>query len=173
MAYQFPLITSSNCSTHPLDVLVTLEAFVPCPIVDVLDFLAAEDVLPKVLTGFGMVPAVAYTSDVSGPWNQQCSHRIVHLVVGSTANEAVTHYDKPGYFAYRASNRSFALKYLIKEARGQLLFSATTCGTQVKWTYTFGVKNKLTKLPLRLYVLTQWKGYMDACLKNTVKHFTT
>jgi Polyketide cyclase / dehydrase and lipid transport len=173
MAYQFPQTKSSNGSTHPLDVPVTLEAFVPGPIEDVFDFLAAEDVLPKVLTGFGMVPAVAYTSDVSGTWNQPGSHRIVHLADGSTANEAVTHYDRPGYFAYRVSNPSFALKYLIKEARGQFWFSATTGGTHVKWTYTFHAKNRLTKLPLRLFVLTQWKGYMDVCLKNTIKHFTT
>ncbi len=38
-----------------------------CRIADVFDFVASEDVLPKILTGYGLVPAVAFTSDVSGP----------------------------------------------------------------------------------------------------------
>ena len=82
-------VANSRPAAFP-DVAVTRQIFVPGRIVDVFDFVAGEDVLPKILTGYGLVPAVAFTSDVSGPWDQVGSHRIVHLADGSTAEEQVT-----------------------------------------------------------------------------------
>jgi len=154
-----------------LEIAVTRELFIPGDIRDVFDFIAAQDVLPKILTGYGLVPGVASTSDVSGPWDQPGSTRIVHLLDGSTVNEGVTHYDRPAYFAYRVSDPSFSLKHLMSYARGQFWFVRAEGGTQVKWTYTFRARNGFAKIPLRLFVSTQWKGYMDVCLKNVVKHF--
>ncbi|PJI44677.1 MAG: polyketide cyclase [Rhizobium sp.] len=156
-----------------LNVAVTRETFVSHAIQDVFDFVAAEDVLPKILTGYGMVPGVASTSDVSGPWDLPGSHRVVHMADGSTVNEGVTHYDRPSYFAYRVSNPSFALKHLMTEAIGQFWFEPSNGVTKVKWTYTFRAKNRLTKVPLTLFVKSQWKGYMDVCLANVIEHFST
>jgi hypothetical protein len=36
----------------------------------------------------------------------------------------------------------------------------------------FHAKSRLTKFPLARFVNTQWKGYMDVCLENVVKHFS-
>ncbi|UFZ03490.1 SRPBCC family protein [Bradyrhizobium ontarionense] len=162
-----------NHLANHLTVAVTHEAFVPGRIDDVFDFVAAEDVLPKILTGYGLVPAVAFTSDISGPWDQPGSHRVVHLADGSTVDEGVTHYDRAAYFAYRVSNPSFALKHLMTGATGQFWFEATEGGTRVRWTYTFHAKNRLTRLPLTLFVKSQWNGYMDVCLRNIIKHFAS
>jgi hypothetical protein len=101
-----------------LDVEVTRQIFVPGRVEDVSDFVAAEDVLPKILTGYALVPGVASTSDISGPWDQPGSHLIVHLLDGSTVNEGITAYNRPSYFAYRVSNPSFALKHLMAERAG-------------------------------------------------------
>lgn len=155
-----------------LNVAVTLAVFVPGAIPDVFDYLVAEDVLPKILTGYGLVPGVSATSDVSGPWDRPGSHRIVHLADGSTAREGVTAYERPGYFAYRVSDPSFALKHLMTEARGQFRFVPAEGGTDVRWTYTFRARNRLAKFPLTLFVKTQWRGYMDVCLRNVVRHFS-
>jgi hypothetical protein len=155
----------------PLEVAVTRMLFVPAPIGDVFDFVAAEDVLPKILTGYGLVPGVASTSDVSGPWDRPGSHRIVHLLDGSTVKEGVTHYERPAYFAYRVSDPSFSLRHLMSYARGQFWLAPAEGGTQLKWTYTFHAKNRIAKIPLGLFVKTQWKGYMDVCLKNVIGHF--
>jgi hypothetical protein len=154
-----------------LDASVTRNAFVSARIEDVFDFVAAEDVLPKILTGYGLVPGVASTSEISGPWDRPGSHRIVHLLDGSTVNEGVTEYDRPSYFAYRVSNPSFALRHLMTEARGQFWFAPVQAGTRLKWTYTFRAKDRIAMLLLVLFVKTQWKGYMDICLANVVKHF--
>ncbi|WOH50126.1 SRPBCC family protein [Bradyrhizobium sp. sBnM-33] len=150
---------------------MTQEIWLPGPIADVFDFVAGEDVLPKILTGYGLVPAVAFTSDVSGPWDQVGSHRIVHLADGSTAEESVTHYDHASYFAYRVSNPSFSLKHLMVDARGQFWFMEEKGGTRVKWTYSFAAKNRLARIPLALFVKTQWSGYMRTCLHNVVGNF--
>lgn len=50
-----------------LEVAVTLEHFIPGDIGKVFYFVAAQDVLPTILTGYGLVPGVASTSNVSGP----------------------------------------------------------------------------------------------------------
>jgi len=102
-----------------LDVAVTLERFIAGDIQAVFDFVAAQDVLPKILTRYGLVPGVASTSDVSGPWDQPGSTRTVHLLDGSTLREGLTHHARPTYFAYRISEPSFSLKHLMSHARGQ------------------------------------------------------
>jgi Polyketide cyclase / dehydrase and lipid transport len=160
-------------ATKHLSVPVTLKAWVLGAIGDVFDFVAAEDVLSKILTGYGLVPAVAFTSDISGPWDQPGSHRIVHLADGSTVNEGLTDYERASYFAYRVSNPSFALKHLMTEATGQFWFEAADGGTKVTWTYTFRAKNRITKLPLMLFVKSQWNGYMAVCMKNIIRHFAS
>ena len=155
-----------------LEVTVTLERFIPGDIADVFDFVAGQDVLPKILTGYGLVPGVASTSDVCGPWDQPGSTRTVHLLDGSTVREGLTHHDRPTHFAYRVSDPSFSLKHLMSHARGQWWFVAAEGGTRATWTYTFQAKNSWAEIPLRLFVSTQWKGYMASCLDNTVAHFT-
>ena len=163
---------TSKVANTSLVVAVTREAVVSHTIEDTFDFIAAEDVLPKILTGYGLVPGVGFTSDVSGPWDQPGSHRIVHLKDGSSVAEGVTDYERPAYFAYRVSNPTFALKHLMAYATGQFWLNTVPGGTNVRWTYTFHAKNWLTKLPLALFVNTQWKGYMDVCMKNIVAHFS-
>jgi hypothetical protein len=157
--------------TSPLDVAVTLEVLVPGAIGEVFDFIAAEDVLPKILPGYGLVPAVNSTADVSGPWDSPGSNRIVHLSDGSRVREGVTHYDRPGYFAYRVRDPSFAPRHLMTGATGQVWLAASADGMRVRRTCTFRARNRLLKLPLTLFVATQWRGYMDVCLKNVVADF--
>jgi len=60
----------------------------------------------------------------------------------------------------------------MSHAGGEWWFEPAEGGTHVRWTYTFHAKNRLTKFPLALFVNTQWKGYMDVCLENVVKHFS-
>jgi hypothetical protein len=45
-----------------LEVSVTREVLIPTERAEVFDFVAAQDVLPKVLTGYGLVPGVASTT---------------------------------------------------------------------------------------------------------------
>lgn len=153
-------------------VSVTREVVVPADSEAVFDFVAAEDVLPKVLTGYGLLPAVVATSGNTGPWSEPGSRRIVHLADGNTAREELTLYERPGRFAYRVSDPTFALRHLMREARGEWWFSPVEGGgTRIRWTYTFQPRGALTSVPLALFARMQWAGYMDACMDNIVRHF--
>lgn len=137
----------------------------------VFDFVTVEDVLPKVLTGYGLLPAVLRTSGNTGPWDRPGSARMVHLADGTTAREEVTAYERPRYFAYRTSDYTFALRYIAKFAEGQWWFEDDANGTRVRWTYTFHGKGRLRSILLALFVKTQWVGYMRTCIRNVQNHF--
>lgn len=153
------------------EVSIAKQVVVPAPLGDVFDFPAAEDVLPKILTGYRQVPGVAFTSDVSGPWDRAGSHRIVHLADGSTVQEGLTRFQAPHFFAYRIWNPSFALRHLITDAEGAFSFVETAHGTELAWSYRFHARNRLAKVALRWFVEYQWKGYMEVCLRNILAQF--
>jgi len=153
-----------------LTVEATMEIDVAAAIEPVFDFVSAEDVLPKVLTGYGLLPPVDRTSGNTGPWDRPGSSRTVHLADGNTAREEVTAYVRPTYFAYRTDNYTFALKFIATGAKGQWWFNADSEVTHIKWSYEFTAKGRVTAVLLSLFVRTQWAGYMRVCLENTRRY---
>ena len=116
----------------------TLEARIAAPLLSVFDFIVAEDVLPKVLTGYGLLPAVVRSSGNTGPWDQPGSARTVHLADGSTAREQVTAYERPVYFAYaRAALSGSVATHSLPEA----LNSARTVSIVATIVLTGALKN--------------------------------
>jgi Polyketide cyclase / dehydrase and lipid transport len=157
----------------PSEISITRTALIPGAPEAVFAFIAAEDVLPKVLTGYGPLPGVVRTSDHTGPWDQVGSARVVHLADGGTAREQVTLLESPRRFAYRVWDISNPIvKTLAVEARGDWTFVAVGQSTQVNWTYTFVAKNAFTAVPLLLIARVLWRGYMDVCLDNSVRLMT-
>ena len=150
------------------DIAITREVTIPRPRADVFDVVAAEDVLPKVLTGYGPLPAVVATSDTTGPWDRPGSARVVHLADGSTLREQVTAYRRPGYFSYRVwAFDNPVINSLASGGRGEWIFTDVPGGTHVRWTYAFKRRSVLAGVPLSLVIHTLWRGYMDVCLANT------
>lgn len=140
---------------------------IPAPVARVFALVTAEDVLPKVLTGYGPLPAVVATSERSGPWTEPGSMRVVHCADGSTAREQVTHHVAPSAFAYRVWGFSHpVLRMLAIEARGQWAFLGIDGSTRVEWTYTFVARHRAAVGPLWMFSRLLWRGYMDACLEN-------
>lgn len=151
-------------------VAVTRQAVIPGTPDAVFKFIAAEDVLPKVLTGYGPLPAVVGTSGHTGPWDRPGSARVIHLADGSTVREQVTHHDGPRFFAYRVWDFGNPIvRRLADEARGEWTFVAVPGGTQATWTYTFRARNGWAALPLSGIAQLLWRGYMDVCLENAVR----
>lgn len=167
----FPKSSMSFKRIPGQQISVTLEVLVRSAVGDVFDFVVAEDVLPTILTGYGLLPAVVSTSANSGPWSEPGSQRTVHLADGNTALEEVTAFDRPGYFAYRTSQFTFALKYLAAAATGQWWFEPQGESTQVRWTYTFQARSALAAFALNLFARLLWAGYMRACIRNVQRHF--
>jgi Polyketide cyclase / dehydrase and lipid transport len=156
------------------DVQVVRKAVIAKDIQSIFNFITAEDVLPKVLTGYGPLPAVTHTSDVSGSWETPNATRTVHLADKSTVREQMlerTPYKSFSYRVWEIGNPIVAA--LANGATGQWIFTETAQGTEIQWTYTFKAKNALAAVPLSMIGSILWRGYMDVCLKNTAKHMTT
>jgi Polyketide cyclase / dehydrase and lipid transport len=168
-----PASSPKGSAVMPSEVSITRTALIPGATEAVFAFIAAEDVLPKVLTGYGPLPAVVRTSDHTGPWDQVGSARVVHLADGGTAREQVTLLEAPRRFAYRVWDISNPIiSALTTEARGDWTFVAVAQGTQVTWTYTFVAKNAIAAVPLSAIAQVLWRGYMDVCLENSVRLMT-
>lgn len=165
--------SSPSSSKEPMkvfEVAITREAIIPGSVTDVFAFITAQDVLPKVLTGYGPLPAVVRTSEVSGPWDVPGSSRVVHLADGTTVREQVTQFTNPTGFAYRIFEFGNPIVgALASGARGEWTFSEAPSGTKVRWTYTFLAKNGLTAIPLSGITQILWRGYMDVCLDNSIR----
>jgi Polyketide cyclase / dehydrase and lipid transport len=156
------------------EVAITRTAVIPGTPEQVFAFIAAEDVLPKVLTGYGPLPAVVRTAEHTGAWDVPGSARLIHLADGSTVREQVTHYAPPGYFAYRVwAFGNPIISALATQARGEWAFAAEAAGTKVTWTYTFTAKNAAFALPLSGITQLLWRGYMDVCLENAQRLMAT
>lgn len=149
-------------------IAITRTAVIPGSIEAVFEFIAAEDVLPKVLTGYGPLPAVVSTSDHTGSWDQPGAARVIHLADGSRVREQVTDHRAPAFFAYRVWDfGNPIIRLLARGARGEWVFSTEGNSTRVIWTYCFYAKNRLAALPLTGIVHLLWRGYMDVCLENS------
>jgi hypothetical protein len=147
---------------------LTLSMVLPGSVTQVFDFIAAEDVLPKILTGYGPLAAVVRTSDHTGPWTVAGSQRRVHLADHSSASEQVTLYERPHRFNYRVWDFSHPLiRSLAASGRGEWTFREVGEGTQVVWTYTFVARHWAARWPIWLVVHLLWRGYMRVCLLNS------
>ena len=152
--------------TH--EVSITRQAVIPGTPEAVFAFIAAEDVLPKVLTGYGPLPAVVKTAENTGPWTQVGSARLIHLADATTVREQLTTYEPSKRFAYRVWEFGNPIvRTLATGARGDWIFSAAPGGTLVTWTYTFTAKNAVAALPMSGITQILWRGYMDVCLENS------
>jgi len=150
------------------EVSITRQAVIPGTPQAVFEFIAAEDVLPKVLTGYGPLPAVVKTSENTGPWTVAGSARLIHLADGSTVREQVTDFEPSKRFAYRVWEfGNPIISSLATGARGEWTFAPAAGGTLVTWSYTFNAKNGLAALPLSGITQILWRGYMDVCLENS------
>jgi Polyketide cyclase / dehydrase and lipid transport len=160
--------TTPEESTRSHEVSITRQAVISGTPETVFNFITAEDVLPKVLTGYGPLPAVVKSSENTGPWTIPGSARLIHLADSSTVREQLTHFEPSKHFAYRVWDFGNPLiRSLSPGARGEWIFSPVPGGTLVTWTYTFTAKNAVTALPLSGITQILWRGYMDVGLENS------
>lgn len=151
------------------DVPITLTMTLPGHPAQVFDFIAAEEVLPQILTGYGPLPAVVGTSGHTGPWTVAGSRRKVHLADGGSVSEQVTLFARPARFAYRVWDFTHpVIRLLAESARGEWRFDFDgSAATRVVWTYTFVPRHALARWLVWLIANVLWRGYMRVCLVNS------
>ena len=121
--------------------------------------------LPRMFRGFGPLPAVVATADQTGEWDHVGARRVVKLSDGHEANERITAYDRPRYFAYRVGPfEAGPLRHVVVEVDGEWWFTARDAtSTAIRWTYTFRPRRYATPV-VRLLIARLWRGYAKRAL---------
>ena len=147
-------------------VQATVSGRMPVDARKAFDFVTAEDVLPKILTGYGLVPGVTGTMGLSGDWHTPGTYRIVLLKGGGQAREELRSFVPPHSFEYVVSDFTIALKYLVEHAVGRWVFTPDDGGVRVEWTYDFCARGSVAASLLDFIVRRQWVGYMRRSMEN-------
>jgi hypothetical protein len=153
---------------HTISVSASVHVAVPRPAL--FDWFIPIE-LPRILLGYGPVPAITATSGQTGAWDQPGSSRTVHLADGSTAREQVTVCVRPSHFGYRVGEFTGNVRHLATGARGAWTFdeSGAGGGTDVRWTYTFVARSAVARVVLAPVVRVLWRGFMRAALQRMVE----
>lgn len=128
------------------------------------DFVTAEDVLPKILTGYGWVPGVTHTSELTDDWREPGASRLVHLKGGGTVREEMVECLPPHRFEYIVRDFTISLKRLVWFGVGSWVFTPVEGGVLIHWTYTFRARSGLAAWLLTWIVRVHWLGYMRQAL---------
>ncbi|MEZ5443030.1 MAG: hypothetical protein R3F15_16280 [Lysobacterales bacterium] len=123
--------------------------------------------LSSIFTGYGPLPSVVGTQDQTGNWDGAGQSRTVLLSDGSSAQEALTDYQYPAYFAYTVNEFTGILRFLAKEAHGQWWFEQLpgTRTTSIRWKYEFISRKRWLEPVVCLITQHLWKGYMSKALR--------
>jgi hypothetical protein len=125
--------------------------------------------LTSIFRGYGLLPAVIRIAAQTGNWDTIGQTRIVHLSDGSYAQERLTQYHQPRYFAYVVSDFSGALGFLVASATGEWWFEsddASVDRTLIRWNYTFMPKSWFAVPILWIVNKFLWAGYMRSIMSN-------
>jgi hypothetical protein len=125
--------------------------------------------LASIFTGYGLLPAAIGTQAQTGDWDAIGQTRTVQLADGSHAQECLTQYREPNYFAYVVSDFSGAVGFLVASATGEWWFESgneTIDLTLIRWKYTF-IPKFWFAVPI-LWIVNKflWCGYMRSVMSN-------
>jgi hypothetical protein len=168
----FAQTTDNQNKTSRMDKFATPhteEFVVNTPIEKVFDFIVAEDVLPKILKKYFIIPAVTGSKIHQGDWVTPGSYRTVFFANGDTLKEELTDFDRPTYFAYKVSEFSSFQKRFASYGTGQWWFKANGDKTEVKWTYTFYAKSRFKRFFLKPFINHDFRTYMKRSIKHIKK----
>jgi hypothetical protein len=142
-----------------------VQATVEAPLEKAFEHIVPID-LSSIFTGYGPLPAVSGTRNQTGGWNAAGQTRTVLLSDGSSAQEALTEYEHPRYFAYTVKGFTGVLRFLAREAHGEWWFERVPGkeATAIRWRYEFVSRTPFIE-PLVCFITQRlWRGYMRKAL---------
>lgn len=155
-----PEVVEAGWITH------TAEIVIDTPI-GFYDAWRQEVPLSDILPGAPGIPAVAGTEPVSGEWDEVGARRRILLADGHQAVEQVLANDGPSLFRYQVWGFTSPAGRFTDYAVGE--FRLTEAGpdrTRVTWTYAFDPRSPFARIPLWLFVQTQFRPFMEAGLER-------
>lgn len=133
------------------------------PVTRLFDEVVAEDVLPKVLRRYLLVPAVVGTEGLTGPWSTPGSQRRVRTSDGRALREEVTVWQRPHSFGYRVEGFTGIMGHLVNHAVGHWTFSGDDSGSAFSWTYTFFARTRWAAPIVAAFIRLMWSVRERLC----------
>ncbi len=135
VSYPWPAMVVSN----------TESIVVAGPRVEVFEAAFAPEQMPKLLRGWGPVPAVERAELLDGGELAPGKVRRIHNSDGSSLDEEILVHDPPRAHGYRLCGQFRGIaKLLVREGRGDWTFTEIDAThTQVTWRYAFTLTSVL------------------------------
>lgn len=143
----------------------TRSTFVDVPADDLLAWII-DVPLEDVFDRYGSIPAVAGTEPLSPDWPEVGARRRVRLSDGHQAAEVILSVEGASSFTYQVWGFTNMAGSLADYAIGRFEVAPAEGGAHVTWTYAFAPRSAWTRVPLSVFVATQWSGYMTAAVAN-------
>lgn len=160
-AFAEPPIRQENLET----ITRARSAFVDVPPDELLAWII-DVPLEDVFDRHGTIPAVAGTAPLSPVWPEVGARRRVLLSDGHQAAEVILSIEGASAFTYQVWGFTNMAGSLADYAIGRFEVAPADGGAQMTWTYAFAPRSAWTRLPLSVFVATQWSGYMTAAVSN-------
>lgn len=119
--------------------------------------------LPAIFSRWhGPLPPI---STVTGPepWGTVGQVRVIRTADGATMQEELLAVDEPNRFAYRLTEVTGALKFLLTSVDGSWTFSPVGSGTRIEWAWTIHPVSAAAALALPVLGML-WQGYARKAL---------
>lgn len=152
-----------------MSIQVHAEAFVPGPRPRVFEYAVQAENLPRLFTGYGVIPAIRGARLVeSGPLRVG-SQRRVENADGSVVNEEVTGLVQGELHQYRLTGLRPPFSWLVRSGESTWRFSDEGSGTRVRWTYEFNLTRPWVWPVAALLLFGPFAQAMARCLGHLAR----
>jgi hypothetical protein len=127
-------------------------------------FISSSEELPNWLKKSGAIPAALNAKIIKGPYNFVGAKRKVIFDGGDSAIEELMTFNPSSNYSYSITEFSDFLRFLTKEAYGQLWFDTIDDKTRITWEYSFSYRNIFARAFLSLFLSMVYKKFMKNSL---------
>ncbi|WP_111656259.1 SRPBCC family protein [Isoalcanivorax indicus] len=165
--------TDPSFSTEPprqvdrSSIIHTVEVDIQAPADALLDWIITVP-LEDVFLAYRSLPGVATSEVLTDTWGTPGTRRRVRLEDGHQVVEQLLSVVPGEHFSYQLWGFTNEAGLLAEYAIGRFELESRPGGelTRVTWTYSFTPKGPVRRIPLSLFVRTNWRGYMSAALER-------
>lgn len=132
----------------------------------VFDLAASVEGFARFVKPSGPIPGVVSGQMIGGAVPAAGARRVLQMSDGSTVEEEILAFERPGLHHYRWANPPAApLSWLVRGAESRWVFRPSATGTALQWTYDFTLASPLA-FPFALVVVQLFKRWMTQALER-------
>jgi hypothetical protein len=146
--------------TSNMTIKITTQAQISRPIQVVFDYVLPID-LSHIFMKYKFLPGVIRTNEKE-KWIKPGLSRTVFFDDGNTAQEELLEVNSPEYFAYKITNFTSPLRFLVNQINGNWKFSSPNSSfTKIVWEYELIPKNPFTSWIISTFLLNDMKVFLQ------------